>query len=87
MTSLDIELEKAEPEIITVERVVRKYKEGKAGFPGIEFIDTEGRRQNISFLQCVCTLSNFNKIGPGSQLKITKIVRVSDIILLPPKKK
>lgn len=82
MSDLNIKLGKRK-EIITVKEVVERYKEHAAGLPAVKIIDIKDREHVISYLDCVCILSNFDEITEGSQFEITIVQNVSSIQLLP----
>lgn len=85
MTDLNLPLRRRRV-IITVDKVLNKKKEGAAGFPSIEILDTKGRKHEISYIDCIAMQTEFDKIEKGFKLEVTIDEGISCIYLNPPKK-
>lgn len=86
MTKINLPLRRRRV-IITVAEVLTKKKEGAAGFPSIEILDTRKREHEISYIDCITMKNEFEKIEKGFKLEVTIDEKISCIYLHPPKKK
>lgn len=84
MSTLNIKLRRRK-KVIKVKKVLQRWLEYTAGFPGLEILDTEGKRHALACLDFSCTREEWNQIQEGSKVEITIQDSVIGVRLLPVK--
>lgn len=87
MSSWNVKLNRRKV-VITVKKILQRWPEHAADFPGMEIVDTKGRRHALAYLDFICTREEWDQIREGSKIEITLVESVTNprVILSKSKK-
>jgi len=56
---------------IIIKKIIQRWPEYAAGFPGMEILDTEGKRHAVAFVDLsVCSLEDWEQITEGRRIRL-----------------